>query len=52
MGLPPRMATADEAAAGRIDRAAVRAVLEAAGQVRQVVAPNGLTARETETCSC
>ncbi|MSQ52598.1 MAG: response regulator transcription factor [Betaproteobacteria bacterium] len=39
---------AEEAAAGRVDRAAVSAVLEAAGQVRRVAAPNDLTARETE----
>ncbi len=39
---------AEEAAAGRVDRAAVRAVLEAAGQVRHVPAPNDLTPRETE----
>jgi HD-GYP domain-containing protein (c-di-GMP phosphodiesterase class II) len=47
---PERAATilAEEAAAGRIDRAAVSAVLEAAGHVRRVAAPNDLTARETE----
>ena len=47
---PERAATilVDEAAAGRIDRAAVSAVLEAAGHVRRVAAPNDLTARETE----
>lgn len=39
---------ADEAAAGRVDRAAVSAVLEAAGHVRHVAAPNQLTAREIE----
>ncbi|MFI5307238.1 MAG: HD domain-containing phosphohydrolase [Polyangiales bacterium] len=47
---PDRAATmlADEAAAGRLDRGAVSAVLEAAGHVRRVAAPNDLTARETE----
>jgi HD-GYP domain-containing protein (c-di-GMP phosphodiesterase class II) len=47
---PEQAATllADEAAAGRLDRAAVSAVLEAAGHVRRVAAPNDLTARETE----
>jgi HD-GYP domain-containing protein (c-di-GMP phosphodiesterase class II) len=47
---PEKAATilADEAAAGRLDRAAVSAVLEATGQLRRVVAPNDLTARETE----
>jgi HD-GYP domain-containing protein (c-di-GMP phosphodiesterase class II) len=39
---------AEEAAGGRVDRAAVGAVLEAVGQVRRVAAPNDLTARETE----
>lgn len=39
---------ADEAAAGCLDRAAVRAVLEAAGHARRVAAPNDLTARESE----
>ncbi|MFI5300824.1 MAG: HD domain-containing phosphohydrolase, partial [Polyangiales bacterium] len=39
---------ADEAAAGRVDRAAVSAVLAATGQTRRVAAPNDLTARETE----
>ena len=47
---PERAATilAEEAAAGRIDRAAASAVLDAAGQVRRVAAPNALTAREIE----
>jgi HD-GYP domain-containing protein (c-di-GMP phosphodiesterase class II) len=47
---PERAATmlAEEAAAGRLDRAAVSAVLEAAGHVRRVAAPNDLTARESE----
>jgi HD-GYP domain-containing protein (c-di-GMP phosphodiesterase class II) len=39
---------ADEAGAGRLDRDAVRAVLEAAGHERKVAAPGDLTARETE----
>jgi HD-GYP domain-containing protein (c-di-GMP phosphodiesterase class II) len=39
---------AELAAKGCLDRAAVSAVLEAAGQVRHVPAPNDLTARETE----
>jgi HD-GYP domain-containing protein (c-di-GMP phosphodiesterase class II) len=39
----------DEAAAGRLDRAAVNAVLEAAGQTRvRAAAPRGLTERELE----
>jgi putative nucleotidyltransferase with HDIG domain len=47
---PERAATilAGEATAGRLDRAAVSAVLEATGQARRVAAPNDLTARETE----
>src|SRR5207249_3333328 len=41
---PERAATilADEASAGRIDRAAVSAVLEATGNARRVAAPNDL----------
>jgi HD-GYP domain-containing protein (c-di-GMP phosphodiesterase class II) len=48
---PARVATiaAEEVAAGRLDRAAVNAVLEAAGQPRvQAAAPRGLTERELE----